>query len=181
MNIDEFQRGIDKNIGQYGDEVLIKARDVLIPLISIRAKKFNLSYGYIDSIIFIEEIAELIDAIESHNYKLNVLEELVDVELCLISFMHIHNIGDVKAPDVNTITTNRKAYVISHLAKAQQIITKTLRNKATEEQIRNMCIDIRLCINMIKLANSAYGYMYYSAIATKLDRMNDKVLNNDLM
>ena len=206
MNMQEFKEKVaevklqlDAETGKcIGDKRLdwqFNASKVLKELSDARAEKFIAKYGLVDSVILVEEIAELIQAITGVD-QWAIVEEIADTQLCLISQAQFHGITifdyDKIKPHgkeeldqlcaVDMATFEGLLTIIKALAGAQQIFCKNIRGKVvSEDDILIAYFIIDTCCTMIsKNLFDIDENTILAAGIVKADRISARVRRADI-
>lgn len=205
MNMHEFKQKVaeakqqlvaetDKCIGDKRLDWQFNANKVLKVLSDARAKTFIAQYGLVDTVILIEEIAELIQAITGVD-QWAIAEEIADTRLCLISQAQFHGITifdyDKIPPQgkqqieqicaVDMASFDGMLSIIKALADAQQTFCKSIRSKVSEDNILTAYFIADSCCTMIsKNLFDLDENTILAAGIVKLDRISARVKKDDI-
>ena len=206
MNLQEFKEKVekiklqlvsetDKCIGDKRLDWQFNASKVLKELSDARAEKFIAKYGLVDSVILVEEIAELIQAITGVD-QWAIVEEIADTQLCLISQAQFHGITifdyDKIPPQgknqleqicaVDIASFDGLLSIIKALAGAQQTFCKNIRGKVvSEDDILIAYFIIDTCCTIIgKNLFDMDDNTILAAGIVKLNRINNRVRRDDI-
>lgn len=205
MNMQEFKEKVakieqqlvaetDKCIGDKRLDWQVNASKVLKELSDARAEKFIAKYGLVDTVILIEEIAELIQAITGVD-QWAIVEEIADTQLCLISQAQFHGITifdyDKIPPQgkkqleqicaIDIASFEGLLSIIKALADAQQTFCKSIRNKVSKDDILTAYFIIDTCCTMIsKNLFDMDDNTILAAGIVKLNRINNRVRRDDI-
>ena len=205
MNMQEFKEKVtevklqlvaetDKLIGDKKLDWQFNASKVLKELSDARAKTFIAQYGLVDTVILVEEISELIQAVTGVD-QWAIAEEIADTQLCLISQAQFHGITifdyDRISPQgknlleqicaVDMTTFEGLLTIIKALAGAQQIFCKSIRSKVSEDNVLTAYFIADSCCTMISknLLDMDENTILAAGIV-KLDRISARVKKDDI-
>ena len=205
MNMQEFKEKVtevklqlvaetDKLIGDKRLDWQFNASKVLKELSDARAKTFIAQYGLVDTVILVEEISELIQAVTGVD-QWAIAEEIADTQLCLISQAQFHNITifdyDKIPPQgkqqiericgVDTASFEGLLSIIKALAGAQQTFCKSIRSKVSEDNVLTAYFITDSCCTMI--SKSLFDLDENTILAAgivKLNRISARVRRDDI-
>lgn len=207
MNLQEFKEKVsgvklqlvsetDKCFGDKRFDWQFNASKVLKELSDARAEKFIAKYGLVDTVILIEEIAELIQAITGVD-QWAIVEEIADTQLCLISQAQFHGITifdyDRISPHgkkqleqicaVDMASFDGLLKTIKVLAGAQQTFCKSIRDKVSEDDILMAYFIIDICCTIISKNLNLFNIDENTILAAgivKLERITNRVKKSDI-
>ena len=193
MNINEFKFKVEdyrRNppLTKEEREVFMRqSHDVLKPLTDERSKNLKPAYGLIDSVILVEELSELIQAVLARD-EWATLEELSDVWLCLITQAYIHKIkenememsAEPKLGFVDISNDKDLIKVVSELARCQQVISKDIRGKCSRDDYLSAYCGIVECVNALKCSLPFDESAFQAATKVKLERIINRLKENDI-
>ena len=152
---------------------------ILNPLTDKRSKEYVPRPGTFDLLMLIEEIAELKQALRQEKSFL-ILEELADVYLCLVSFVYITGIDSNAVHNMISDSHMDNEIIHSELDKSQQMISKIIRRKSTENDAVVIYVTIFSVLKSIIKKYEIIESAIKSAIYVKLRRINTRIENGEI-